>query len=48
MQEASKIVILGEIATSLYLVSKVKWGVMMAMLGYGRNDDSVISMKLFH
>ena len=46
MQEANTS-FFGKIATSLQLVSKVKRGIMMVLLEYGRNDDSVISMKLF-
>ena len=37
----------GKIATSIQLISKVKWGFLMLLLGYESNDDSVISMKLF-
>ena len=37
----------GKIATSIKLVRRVKWGLLMVLIGYGNNDNSVICMKLF-
>ena len=36
-----------KIATSIQLVSRVKWGLPMVLLGYGSNDGRSICMKLF-
>ena len=47
MQEASS-VFGGKIALSIQLVSRVKGSLLMVLIGYRCNDDSVICMKLFH
>ena len=36
----------GKIAASTQLVNRVKWNILMLLIGYGRNDDSVICMAL--
>ena len=44
MQETSTSFV-GKTATSIQLISKVKWDLLMVLLGYGSNDDSVFSIR---
>ena len=44
MQEVSNF-LGGKTDTSIKLVSEVKCGLLIELLGHGSNDDSVISMK---